>query len=238
MHAFLFVLLAAADGPPVLSDPRGALAHASHIADEGRRLEAADLALEGHDPRLALALIEPFQPATPEEEARKLRIEIDAYVALADTARAGERLDRLAQADGWAAHVARQRYHLKEGVTRRRIADGGLIIYALALAWLVLVGARELLRVYPETIGFGFASVLAVAAFVYGGSIVFANVCALVAMAMLALIHASAAAMRRLAPSPRWRLILLVFLILGALGAVATVLARVDPSLLLSSVFG
>lgn len=237
MRLLEVVSLLIAAGPPVLSDPRGALEYAATIAEQGRRLEAADLALAAKDPRLALKLVDPFQPVTPEENARKMRIEIDAYVALADTPRATERLDRLAAIEGWGAHEQRQRYYLSQGAARARIAEAGLIIYALALAWLVLVGSRELLRLYKETIAFAFASVLAVAAFSIGSSVVFANVCALIALAILALIHSAAAAMRRLAPSPRWRLILLTFLILGSLGAVATVLARMDPGVLLSAVF-
>jgi hypothetical protein len=232
------VSLLMAAGPPVLTDPRGALEHAAHIAENGRRLEAADIALQAGDPRLALSLIEPFQPANKDEEARKLRVEVDAYVAIADHARATERLDRLAKHDGWVTHGQRQRYYLNMGRTRGRIADAGLLVYALALGWLVLVGSRELLRVYKETLVFAAVSVVAVALFAVSGAAVFSNVAALAAIGVLALVHASAAAMRRLAPSPRWRLILLVFLILGSLGAVATVIARMDLDLLLSAVFG
>jgi hypothetical protein len=221
----------------VLTDQRGALAHAAKIAGEGRALEAAEIALEAGDPRLARAFADRFRPASLEDEARKLRLEADAYVLEGDRAAAEERLATLEKIEGWHTHSGRQRAYLRTMAGRARIGDGGLLLYALSVAWMLLVGSRELLRLHKESVVFAIGSIIAVGALSIG-SVVLANAMAIVCLAILALIHAAAASMRRLAPSPRWRLILLTFLILGSVGAIAAVVARLNFGLLLSAVFG
>ncbi len=194
-------------------------------------LKSADEALEAGDPQRALSLIEKFRPADDQNLGRKLRIEADAYVAQGDHVRAEERFARLEKLEGWAAHVRQQRAHAKNGAIKRQVTEVGSIVFALALAWLSLMGSRELLRLHRAPLFFVPAAIGAVLV-MSRGSAQLGIALGVFALLVLTLIHATAAAMRRLSPGPRFKILLLTGLILGSLGALAAVAGRLETAVL------
>lgn len=194
-------------------------------------LKAAAEALEAGDPRRALELIEPYQPAGERDLGRKLRLEADAYVAQGDRIRAEERFARLEKIDGWQAHVRQQRAHAKNGALKKQIGDAGSFVFALALAWLALMGSRELLRFHRAALLFIPASIGAILVMSLGSPLL-AQALGVFSLCVLTLIHATAASMSRLSPGPRFKILLLTSLILGSLGALAAVAARLETAVL------
>jgi len=69
-------------------------------------------------------------------------------------------------------------------------------------------------------------------------SVLLANAFLIVSMGVLAQVHATSAAMKRLAPGPRWRIILLTFMLLGAAGLSISVLSRWSAVLLELTILG
>jgi hypothetical protein len=214
-----------ASGPPVLLDPRAAL----ESGKDEIPLRKAEIELLAGDPARAEETLGAFSPSDDGERTRKLRLEIDAEMAAGDTKLAEPKIEALADRPGWKAHARRQRLRLPILTLRDDAATFGALLFAFALAVLGLGAARELLRLRVETRIFGVTVVVAV---LVASKLPapFSSAISILALSMLALVHAATGAVVRGRPSPKGRLFLLTTLFLGALGALLGVLSRVDPS--------
>lgn len=216
---------------PVLTDPRSALQDARRLTDEGERLRAAEIELLAGDAKEAIRTLADFRPSGEGEAHRRVRLELDAYVVLGDAKVASERIERLAKRPEWQSHARKQRARLGSISTRGMLGQIGDVLFAGALAVLLLAAARELLRFRVETVIMLVAVVIAIA--LAGAAALPLGVpLGLVGLAMLALVHAAAGAVRRMAPGPKGRLFVLALAILGATGSAFAVLSRIDLSYL------
>lgn len=220
--------------PPVLLDPAGARDWAARSGmDPG--LRAAELLLLAGDAGAALARAEGVgedaAAGSAEQRARRLRILLDASVVLERDRQAEGYALALAQAPGWAKHATRQLQRLQARSFYRALGDAGAMTFAMAFGFLVLGGGRELLRAGRELLVAG-AGLAGVVGLVSGSTHVLGTALVLCSAAVVTLIHAASAALRRLAPGTRGRFFLFALVALGGLGAFAAVLARLDPVLL------
>lgn len=207
---------------PVLLDPAGA---------------AADL----HDPRIPpaqgaeLALL--LGQASPGRDfverlpvgPRRTRLELDLSVLAEDRGAAERAYRALLQAPGWSTHAAVQAARLEERRWAARAREFGLWVFALALAGLALGGARELLRPSFETL-LGAAGLLVALGVGRQVPPPIGELLGLYGAVLWALIHAAAAARRRVDPSGRGRAILITLVLLGFGGVLVATLAGVGLS--------
>ena len=110
----------------------------------------------------------------------------------------------------------------------------GTIGFALALAFLLLGGARELLRFSRESVVFAG---LAAAAIMLARtrSPLAATAVGLFAVAALSLVHAAAASSRRIMPGPRGRVLIVLLIALGMCGAAVAVLSALELEVVVSA---
>ena len=181
-------------------------------------LRDAEAELLSGDPNEALKIL-----AGAGTTPRRLRLEVDAHVALQDR-EALPLLDALARHPGWWSHANHQRTQLQEASARQDRVRLGTILFALTLGLLILAGARELLVVRIETVVAGIvsaASLLLLSAL----SDPRRTGAGVVVVGGLALVPAGTAAVRRTAAPPRVRALIAASMLLGFAGvlwAVAT----------------
>lgn len=225
--AAVFAWLAAVPpSPPLLLDPAGALIAAKESSAEAP-LWAAEAQLLAGDPKVALATL-----AGAGATARRLRLEVDARVALQDR-QALPLIEALAGHDGWEQHAARQRAAMEAKERRQQWVRLGSMLFALTLGLLILTGARELLALRIETavVGIGAALVLALVSQLSKPLMAVAGVAC---MAGVALVHAGTAAVRRTAAPPRIRLMIAASMLLGFGGVCWAVGAQIGLGGILS----
>jgi hypothetical protein len=174
-------------------------------------LRDAEAQLLSGDPRAALSTL-----AGAGTTPRRLRLEVDAHVALNDRD-ALPLIDALARHSGWEPHAALQRARLEETWVRQDRVRLGTILFALTLGLLILTGARELLAVRIETIVAGIVGAL-VLLLLGALSEPLMSVGGVVVVAGLALVHAGTAAVRRTAAPPRVRAMIAASMVLGLAG--------------------
>lgn len=219
-----------AGAPPVLLAPLKARSAAREAASS-RPLWAAELLLLSGDPAGARSVLD---KAPPSDSPRRLRLLADIDVALQDR-RAEAALEALATRPGWGQHAALQTGRLDRARTSETVVRLGTLLFAACLGLLVLGGARELLRVGPDTLiaGAGLAVALLVLSSV---SKPLMTVVGLVGVGGLALVHAGVSTVRRTAAGPRVRTMIAVMMLLGFLGALMAVGAEVGLARLLALV--
>lgn len=207
-------MLFLAAGPPVSGDPEGVQAWAKSGAVSPR--VAAEALLLTQDPQGALEQLHDSSDAAA-RHPQSLRLEVDAYRALGEFGRAERRLERLAEHRGWEGYAVKQGRRLKAERTRRRVIRIGLGLFALSLALLGWAGARELLRINRETV--------VLSAVLFGALMLSRSVSTgaellvgLFGAATILLMHAAFAAVRRILPGVRGRLLFATLVLLGAGG--------------------
>lgn len=225
---WLAATLHAAPIAPVLLDPLTAAAEVK-AHSELPPLLRAEVLLWAADPEGARAVL-----PTPIEGPRALRLESDALIQQVRGAEAEGALTRLGAYPGWQNHVAHQRAHLETLQWRRHGARAGLMMFALSLALLALGGARELLRVHPESLALLLGGVL-VLGLARGAGTVVAAYSALIVACTVTLGHAAVATLRRTRPGLRARLLIGVLLLSGILGAGAALGFQIGPASLLQA---
>ena len=205
--------------PPVLMAPE----EAQKEATLARMSEAAraELLLLARDPSQALDFA---GSAKNLEDPRRLRLMADARVQLGHVTEAETLLTKLEKYPGWRKHVERQRSAMEAIGRARTTTRTGLALYALALGALALGGARELLRPYAPTAAMLALSAVAllVARLTWPPLGLAAGIAGLGATFI---VHAGAATLSRLEPGPRGRLLVVVVVVLGAVGAWAALAA-------------
>lgn len=219
MIAWLALCAVAAPGPAVLLDPLAATEAAER--GPGPAPRRAEVLLLAGQPEAARALL----PARP-EDPRGLRLLADAWVAEVRAQPARAALARLEAFGGWQKHARHQRARLERRVWEKRGARLGLGFFALCLAVLGLAGARELLRLHPESVALAAAGLLA-AWLARGAGPVPGLVAALLGLCWLSLGHAALSAARRIRPGPRGRLFIGTLFLFGVTGAVCAILFTV-----------
>jgi hypothetical protein len=180
----------------------------------------AEAALLSGDPQRALKIL-----AGAGSTPRRLRLEVDAHVALQDR-EALTLLDALARHPEWTSHANHQRLQLEESAARQDRVRLGTILFALTLGLLILAGARELLVVRIETIVAGIVSATSLL-LLSALSEALMTVAGVVVVAGLALVHAGTAAVRRTAAPPRIRALIAASMLLGFAGVLWAVAAQI-----------
>jgi hypothetical protein len=215
-------LLVLAAPPPALTDFEAARAWAQGA--DVPPMVAAETLLYAQDPGSALDRL--LESPVGRDDPRRLRLELDAFVAKGHTRLGKDRAEELGVHDGWRVHALVQLERLEEMSDKRMWVRIALIMYALCLAALALGGARELLKVSVETLVFAGALLIAVVV-VRSASDALAAVLALPGAGALALVHASAATVRRTAPTVRGRLLVGSLLVLGTAGVFFAIGAQI-----------
>lgn len=229
-------------GIPVLLAPDEARAAALRSltdapqTDIAARLGAAEVLLLGRSPREARAVLEALPPITDAAlAARAEALALDVAVAQGDDAAVARAAEALARRPGWSTHAQRQAMTSEVARTERTWALYGSILYSLALAVLMIGGARELLRPRLPT-----ALVALVAAAAVAGTLalspVLGRVVMLADLALVALAHAAVSTLRRADPSPRGRAFLAALVVVGALGVVIAIVAPLPWAFVLGEV--
>lgn len=218
-------------GVPVLRAPDEARAAAlrsltdASQTDTATRLGAAEALLLGRSPREARAILDALPPlADPGLAARAEALALDVAVAQGDDAAVARAAEALVQRPGWSTHAQRQAMSAEAARAERTWALYGSILYSLALAVLMIGGARELLRPRLATGLVALAAGVAVAG-ALALSPVLGRVVALADLALVALAHAAVSTLRRADPSPRGRAFLAALVVVGALGVVIAIVA-------------
>lgn len=232
--ALLLLVATGAPVPPVLTEPDAAQdwARAAESVDPMTRAETL---LFAKDPSGALDVL--LSADVPRTDPRRIRLELDAHVALGHEILGEARAAELEKHPGWGVHARRQAQWLSEATTKRFIVRIALILFAMCLAVLCLGGSRELLRLSLEPLVVLGALVVA-AAIVKTGSAILATLLLLPGLATLALVHAAAAATRRTQATVRGRVLAAVLVVLGVSGAFAAVVAELGPHRILGLVAG
>ncbi len=201
-------------GPPVLTDPQGAVAAvlAGSEVPEG----------QGSEILLLAGLTEPARDRLPlhSEAPRIQRLIADIWVAEGRATEAHAALDALQLHPGWKKHARHQRHNLQRRGWQRRGSRMGLVMFAMCLAVVALGGARELLRLHLETLATAAACALTVG-LTYGVSPQLGLLVALVGIGTVLLNHGAVATLRRTHAGTRARVLLAVLVILGVSGVIA-----------------
>ncbi len=240
MSALALVVLATmAAEVPVLLEPEAARREASARAaapgaDVRTLLSAAETLWLARDARGARTIVDGLPPIQdPALAARAYALALDTSVALADQEAVERYTVQLGRHPGWTNHAGRQAMTHEGTRVFRTAAMFGSILFSLALAVMMIGGARELLRPRVPTLvlaGVAAVSVLAVASF----SPVLARVVMLADLGLLALAHAAISTVHRVAPAPRGRVFLAALVLLGALGIVLAIVGPLPWSFVLS----
>jgi len=215
----VLALLLLGASPPLLLEPAAALEELRPRAKE-EPLAWAEAQLLLGNPRRALEALD-RDPSDP----RALRLELDARVRLGDRAGAERAALALSKHEGWRMHALNTLGAVQLARDRDTSARVGLVLYACALAVLLLGGARELIRIRRES-ALMIAAVLAGIALAYRAEPPLSVAFALFDLAALAAVHAGVATFHRLAPGARGRLILATLVILAIAGALGAIAAR------------
>lgn len=227
------VLLLGAVVPPALTAPDAAAKWAESAAISP--MTRAETLLFARDPAASLDAL--LTAEVPRVDPRRIRLELDAHVALGHLRLGADRADALEIHDGWGVHARRQRQRLEEASTKRGIVRFSMILFATCLAALGLTGARGLLRPHFESVVFAVVVVAAVVV-VRTGSGILATLVALPGIASLALVHAAAATVRRTGVEVRGRMLATALVLIGGIGAFAAVVAQIGPQQILALLTG
>lgn len=193
--------------------------------DIAARLAATEVLLLGRSPREARAALQGLPPIDdPALAARAEALALDIAVAEGDDAAVTRAAEALVRRPGWSTHAQRQALTAEAQRSDRTWALYGSILYSLALAVLMIGGARELLRPRLPTVGVALAAAVA-AAGALALSPVLGRVVLLADLALLALAHAAVSTLRRADPSPRGRAFLSALVVVGALGVIIAIVA-------------
>lgn len=241
MSALALVMLAAWAGEvPVLLEPEAARREASARAaaatatDVRTRMSAAEALWLARDARAARAIVEALPPIEdPALSARAFALALDTSVAMGDQDAVERYVVGLGRHPGWTNHAGRQAgsHEIARGL--RTTALFGSILFSLALAVMMIGGARELLRPRAPTLvlaAIAGASVLAVATF----SPVLARVVMLADLGILALAHAALSTVHRVAPAPRGRVFLAMLVLAGTTGVILAIASPLPWAFVLS----
>lgn len=226
----VLVLATLAAQPPVLLDPEGARQEARARAERPDatpldRLAAAEALLLGQDPSGARALLGALPPfAEPALAARATALALDTAVALGDDAAVEALALTLAEHPGWQTHAARQFSTHQTTRSQRSRALFGSILFSLALAVMMIGGARELLRPRLPTVILAGVAALAVLG-AMSVSPILGRVAMLANLGLLALAHAALSTVYRVAPAPRGRVFLAVLVLAGSGGVLLAILS-------------
>lgn len=212
----------------MLLDPAAARARAEAVAATDPR-EAAEIRLLLRDPRGALAAL---GEDAGSDDPRTIRLVADAHTALVHGPEGDAALDRLAEHPGWGKHSRQTRAYLRRAEWAKLGRRLGLAAFAVGLAILALGGARELLRVQPETLVVGALTAAAVG-LVAASTPALAPIAAVLGLGTLALSHAATALVRRTRPGVRGRLLTATLLVLGAAGVATALVLQIGVGPLL-----
>jgi hypothetical protein len=152
------------------------------------------------------------------DDPRALRILAESFALEVDLVGARPALAALAALPTWASPARQTEAHLARARGARAVVRGAILTFVLCLSLLALSGARELLRFHPESAVFAVAGIGA-AVWSRGLADQAGPAVDLAVAAVFFLVHAAAAARRRLRPGARGRLLLITLALLGALGA-------------------
>lgn len=226
-HLILWaMILPASPEVGVLQDPQSALEHIGSVR-EAAPLRAAEIQLLAQDPRGCLKTVQAKvqSPKLEERPVRWLRLEADCLAALGEPLTAKLRLDALEKRPGWRKHAQQTRARLQQRVSQVRWARGGLILFAFAMALLLLSGARELLRPSAEFFVFAGAAALA-CVLVFWVSPPLGVLSGILGVATMGLVHGASAGIRRTAAGPRARVLMVTLVLLGVLGVGLGIVAQ------------
>ncbi|MBI2373152.1 MAG: hypothetical protein HYV07_04060 [Deltaproteobacteria bacterium] len=203
--------------PPVLLDPTSARGAA--LATPCEPLVDAETLILAGDP---LGARERLRGA-PESD-RRLRLELDAAVALGDLISARRFAASLLEDPGWRAHALRQAGMIERVELRETFTRIGTAMFALSLMLLALGGLRELLKLRKESVSAFLAAGAASFLASFGGPGT-PPTAPLVFVSWSFLAHAATAVAYRVEPGGRGRAVVLALVFTGMVGSTLAALA-------------